>query len=102
MIHNQSSPIILAFILILSAACETVVDVDIPNAPPRLVVEAYLQADSAVAVSLTQSQSILTNRELSFVSGATVTLLEDGATVATLEVSGNEGYLPNGLYHHRR
>ena len=91
MIHNQSSPIILAFILILSAACETVVDVDIPNAPPRLVVEAYLQADSAVAVSLTQSQSILTNRELSFVSGATVTLLEDGATVATLKVNGNEG-----------
>ena len=73
------------------SACETVVDVDIPNQPSRLVPNAFLQADSAVLVELTRSQSILTNAELEPVSGAVVSLLEEGQPVATLEESQTPG-----------
>jgi hypothetical protein len=83
----------LLFVIVAFAfsACEMVVDVDVPNQPPRLVANAFLQADSIVVVELTQSQSILTNTELKSVSGAVVTLLEETQLVATLEESEDSG-----------
>ncbi len=66
-------------------------DIDVPNPPPRLVANAFLQADSIVVVELTQSQLILTNTELKSVSGAVVTLLEETQLVATLEESETLG-----------
>ena len=83
--------ILLTILLLLWSACETVVDVDIPNQPSRLVPNAFLQADSAVVMELTQSQSILSNTELKSVSGATANLLEEGQPVATLEESQTPG-----------
>lgn len=73
------------------SACETIVDVDIPDEPPRLVANAFLQADSMVVVELTQSQSILVNSDLKSVRGATVSLLEEAQPVATLEESEAPG-----------
>ncbi|MEL7148550.1 MAG: hypothetical protein AAFO69_19405, partial [Bacteroidota bacterium] len=49
--------------LIWAASCETVIEVDIPDAAPRLVVNSYLSTDSsAVSVDLTASASILSER----------------------------------------
>ena len=75
----------------LLISCEMVVDVDIPEEPPRLVLNAFLQADSVVVVELTESQSILTNTFLPHVGGALVTLSENGQLVATLEESEGAG-----------
>ena len=71
--------------------CETVVDIEIPEEPPRLVLNAFLQADSAVVVELTESRSILINTFLPAVGGALVTLSEEGQPVATLKESENTG-----------
>ena len=75
----------------LLISCEMVVDVDIPEEPPRLVLNAFLQADSVVAVELTESQLILTNTFIPPVGGALVTLSEDGQLIATLEESDRGG-----------
>ena len=84
---------ILLFALMLSfVACDTVVDVDIPDEPPRLVANAFLMADSAVVLELTQSQSILSNAPLQPVSGATAILLENDREVATLEELNSGNY----------
>ncbi len=80
-----------AIFALMLGSCETIVDVDIPNEPPRLVANAFLQADSAVVVELTQSQSILTNADLKSVAGATVTLRGEAQPVATLEESTTPG-----------
>lgn len=80
----RSYKIVLLFAASLTA-CETVVDVDIPDEPPRLVVNAFLQADSAVVLELSQSQSILSNAPLRPVGGATAVLLEGDQLVTTLE-----------------
>ena len=83
--------LLLLVVALSFSACETIVDVDIPNEPPRLVANAFLQADSAVVVELTQSQSILINADLKSVRGATVSLLEEAQPVATLEESQTPG-----------
>ena len=85
------SLVVSAVLLTACDAFDTIVDVDIPEEPPRLVANAFLQADSAVVLELTQSQSILSNANLREVAGATATLLEEGQQVATLEEVGTPG-----------
>ena len=78
---------ILSFclILLLASACETVVDLDIPVEKPRLVVNAFISPDQNVGVRITKSKSVLDRAEsFPLVSGAQVTLLEDGQEVAQL------------------
>ena len=75
------------------AACETVVDVDVPDHQPRLVSNVFLEAGKSITVALSSSQSILTKDPLQPVLGATLVLLEEGQTVATIE----EGEL--GIYY---
>ena len=87
----RSCNIFLPAIALSLVACETVVDVDVPNEPTRLVANAFLQADSTVVLELTQSQSILTNSDIRPVSGAEAVLLEEGRAVTTLEETQRAG-----------
>ena len=73
------------------AACETVVDVELPDQPARLVANAFLEAGQPVSVELSQSQSILANANVRSVSDATLTLLEEGQAVTTIEESETAG-----------
>ena len=88
---HKLSFIISAILLTACDAFDTIVDVEIPKEPPRLVANAFLQADSAVVLELTQSQSILSNATLREIAGATATLLEDGQQVAMLEGADTPG-----------
>ena len=89
--------ILLLALAMGSVACDTVVDVDIPEEPARLVANSFLMADSAVVLQLTQSQSILSNASLQPVSGATAILLEDGQEVTTLEETNEPGIYRSGF-----
>ncbi len=90
----------LLYILIIAlgiSACETVVEVDIPIENPKIVVNAFIQPSSAVSVYLSKSKSVLSNARLSGVSGATITLLENGQSVAVLEeIKIEDTYDPYG------
>lgn len=60
-------------------ACEMFVDVEIPEEPPRLVVNYVMGVDEPFAglFGLTKSQSVLKNEDIQRVTGATVTLREE-------------------------
>ena len=84
-------------ILVLSAlvvgACETVIDVDLPVEPTRLVVNSFISPDSTVGVRISKSKYVL-DRAQSFilVNNAQVTLLEDGQEVSQLTTEGEGWY----------
>ena len=63
------------------AACEMFVDVEVPEEPPRLVVNHVMGVDEPFAgfIRLTEDQSVLNPADFEVVSGATVTLREAGA-----------------------
>ncbi len=73
--------------------CETVVDVDIPREPPKLVVNSTLHPDDYFRVHLTQSQYILKRDDYLIVPGATVEVYEDGQYLTTLPDSANGHYI---------
>lgn len=78
------------------AACETVVEVDIPRESSKLVVNSVIGTDQSVLAQVSLSKSALDNSNLSYVKGAEVVLLEEGTVVATLEEDANSA--GNGLY----
>ena len=68
----------LVFTLII-AACTTVVDFDIPQNKPKVVVNALFSPDSVWRIQISRSNSILDNRHGSFfdpVGDAVVTILD--------------------------
>ena len=66
------------------AACETAVDIALPEEEPRLVVNALFHADSLWAVGVSASRSVLTDVRPEPVTQATVEVLEGGEVVETL------------------
>ena len=77
-------PFLYLFVL-LSCACETVVDVDIPPEPTRLVVNSFISPDQDVGLRVTKSKSALDRAEsFPLVNDAQVTLYEEGREVAQL------------------
>lgn len=79
-IHKAS---IIALSALVFGACETVVDIDLPVEPTRLVVNSFISPDSTVGVRISKSKYVL-DRANSFtlVNDAQVTLFEDGQEVS--------------------
>ncbi|GAB1309060.1 DUF4249 domain-containing protein [Urechidicola sp. KH5] len=68
---------ILVFISVLLTSCTDVIDVDVPIAPPRLVIEASLDWEKGTTgneqtVILSQSTPYFDSGEVDYVAGATV------------------------------
>ncbi|MGB3465980.1 MAG: DUF4249 domain-containing protein [Cyclobacteriaceae bacterium] len=65
--------------LLVSFSCETVVDIDVPIAPPSLVVNSRINTDSTnFNIDLTESDFILSEVPFRSVTGAEIVLTEDG------------------------
>ena len=79
-------------------SCETVIDLDIPPEPTRLVVNSLITPDSTITVHVSKSKSVL-DQASSFilVNDARVTLYEDEQEVAQLNNSGEGRYLADFL-----
>jgi hypothetical protein len=83
---------------IIFASCETVVDLDLPEQKPALVVNALTSPDSSFKVTVSHSISVLDNGTISRITNATVELYKDGSFVETLTHSGDGVYIsPGGL-----
>lgn len=85
------------FSLLLSAitllSCETVVDIDLPVEPTRLVVNGFINPDSAVAVRISKSRFVLDRSQaFTLVDDAIVTLFENGLEVTQLTTEGEGWY----------
>ncbi len=73
--------------------CETVIDVDIPLEPAKLVINSTLIAEQPFRVHLSSSQHILDNSDYKNITGAAVKIYEDGQLLTTLPDSTNGMYI---------
>jgi len=85
-------PILLICLALGFTACQEVIDVDLNDANPVLVIEGNLNAGTdAAEIKLTRTRSFFAVEEAEFVNNATVTLNVDGA-ISTLTPQGNGIY----------
>ncbi|MEM7035935.1 MAG: DUF4249 domain-containing protein, partial [Bacteroidota bacterium] len=92
-IHTAFARFALLFFAASSLwGCEQVIDIDIPEHTPRLVVNGFFQPDSLWRVRITRSQHIQDGDEVRTVSTATVHVYQNGVVVDTL------GYTTDGVY----
>ncbi len=81
------------FALIVLGSCETVIDVDLPVEPTRLVVNGFINPDSAVTVRISKSKFVLDRAEsFTLVEDAQAVLFENGQEITQLNHVGT------GLY----
>jgi Domain of unknown function (DUF4249) len=77
--------IIIIICSIFFASCEKVVNVDLKNAEPRIVIEGAVDNSGAPAVvKITKSISFSTTNAAPTVSGASVKITDDAGTIFTL------------------
>jgi Domain of unknown function (DUF4249) len=83
------SGLLIAVTLALSS-CELIVEVDIPDEPPHIVLNGLQRSDSTWYVSLYQNRSVLTNLQQPWVpvNSATVRITGDDGTSIDLQQNG--------------
>ena len=89
--------IYLLFVLIGTAAftsCTKVIDVNIDNAPAKLVINGYINDNANAVVTLSKSVELDQNNTFPGISGATVTLTDDKGNTAQGRTAGNCGNSP--------
>lgn len=78
-------------LLVVLASCESVIDVDIPHEPPKLVVNTLINPDSVIQVRISQSQYILDESNFKKVNNATVSIFEEGVLKEQLTKTQEDG-----------
>ena len=73
--------------------CETVVDINIPVEPPKLVINSTLSEDQYIKVNISESQHILDESDYKKVEGAVVEIYEEGKLLTTLTDSLDGNYI---------
>jgi Domain of unknown function (DUF4249) len=72
------------FIVLTFFACKKVINVDLNNADPKLVIEGIIDDNNFTQVSLTKSVKFSNSNNFPAVSGATVTIKDNLGTIYTL------------------
>lgn len=78
--------------LLLFVSCEQVIDLDLPQPVPTLVVNALLVPGKAISVSVSSNIPALSNAAPPFISNATVLLYVDGYLRDSLAYNGTGEY----------
>ncbi|WP_169728023.1 DUF4249 domain-containing protein [Adhaeribacter aquaticus] len=96
--------IALVFSLLLLAGCETLVELDLPDHKPRIVVNAVFNPDSLFTVDLSSSQSVFTDHTYTPITDATIKVYKDGQYLFAVEHKGKGIYKadrkPEALKHY--
>lgn len=82
-------------ILFLLVSCETVIELEMPEHEPKLVVNAVINPDSVFTVDVTASLSAFSNDEYRPVADARVSLFRAGKYLSDLRYIGNGIYKAN-------
>jgi hypothetical protein len=78
-------------------SCQKVIDVNLKNAPPEIVIEGIVDNVHPALVTITQSVKFSDNNTFPAISGATVTIQENTGTVYTLTETSPGNYVAAGL-----
>lgn len=86
---------LIAFVagVILFTSCETVIDMKLPEQPPKMVVNSFFTPDSIMMLHLSKSQFVLKNQELKPITDGNISLFENGKFI------GKFTYINKGFYY---
>ena len=84
---------IFFLVSIVFISCETVIDVDIPTEPAKLVINSTLIPGQPFRVNLSTSQHILDDSDYKNITGAEIKIYEDGQLLTTLPDSAKGNYI---------
>lgn len=74
------------YLIIVLTACEDQINPELPEAPPVLIIDAFLtNQDSVQTIRITQSQAYFDNSLLQGVSGASVLVLNSNGSIANFD-----------------
>ncbi len=79
--------------IILFTSCETVIDMKLPEQPPKMVVNSFFTPDSIIMLHLSKSQFVLKNQELKPITDANISLFENGKFI------GKFTHINKGFYY---
>lgn len=80
---------VLVVLMTIFFACEKVIDMDIENKAPSLVLNCFMNPDSLFQISVTRSIPILENETIMYVNNATVKIFEGDNLLETLTYNEN-------------
>lgn len=88
----------LSLIILSLTSCEEVIELDLKNDEPRLVIEAQVDANTGIAtVRLTMSNGFYDDISLELVNNATIQITEADGTVKDLQMMSDGFYMANGI-----
>lgn len=76
--------ITLASLFFLTVSCEKVIEIDLPNNEPALVIEGYIENDSTCVVQLSSTIDIFDSEFPDFISNAVINISDDQGNTETL------------------
>lgn len=82
----------LPVLVIQLAGCQTVVELDLPEPEPALVINSVLNPDSLFSVHISANQSIFSNQQYAPVENAVVEVYRGGQPVDNLQPAGEGHY----------
>ena len=87
-------------LVVILTACKKEIDLNVPQATPKIVVEAVVTNDNASYVRLTRSKSIYENEELGFepITDAQVVITDDTGNIFDFTYD-SDGYYFNSLIY---
>lgn len=84
----------IVLLLFASFSCEKVIDLEVNDAEPQLVIEAnYDAVKEEVKVYITKTKNIFSASDFPVITGAEVEIVDQGNNVSTLVDQGNGEYL---------
>lgn len=90
--------LIMAVSFIALMACEKIIDIDIPDADRKIVLNGIINQDQLVQVNVSRSLSVLEDDQFIFLDNAEVRLFEDDKDKGILQYIGSGDYQMAGLY----
>lgn len=91
---------VLFIIGILTASCEKIIDINVPEKDRKIVFNSLINPDSTLAVNLSKSKSILEDNSIIILADGVVSVFEDDNFIGDMEYSEQgwyflRGYKPN-------
>lgn len=88
---NRRNYLILLCSLLVFWGCEDVIDLDLPDSPPLIVVNGRITDNDSVGVTLSTTAPYFSQQQTPRIANATVILIEDGIEIGQLQ-SDSSGY----------
>ena len=85
---------IIVLLLLVSSACTKIIDVQVNESDPQIVIEAnYNASDQVVSVILSETKSVFGAIEIQYLTGAVITIIDSSGQQNMLIDQGDGNYL---------